>query len=288
MSRRRSWFSIAFAVAALTALPAPSLGLLPACPVSGCSVTDGNAVLATDSLGQPHLLTVDGTDQLFLQAFYVTRGMNSPANPIALNLIASEYPLVSASQDEAANQIVLLFADATASFAVTYTLTGGDHQATVAYLVVITNLFGDDNSLAIVDYVDFDLNASSTNDRAEFIAPDTIRYFGEGIEATARSISAFDYFNVAFCCQSSVFAGLVDGHLAGNTGPLALGDAAGAFQNNITLSANGAFTISRELFVLLPDIDVIAPAPSLSALGLFASLAVLAGIARRGMRRRRV
>ncbi|HEY0302522.1 MAG TPA: hypothetical protein VGC36_14350, partial [Rhizomicrobium sp.] len=86
--------------------------------------------------------------------------------------------------------------------------------------------------------------------------------------------------------ETSLYSRLVDGHLGGNVGPVGPTDVSGAFQNNISLTASGAFTISRQLNVVVPAVNRVSPAPSLSLAGIAAALAALAAVAFAAMRKR--
>lgn len=265
-------------------LAAPGYAVPVPCPGFFCSVSDAGTTLESGD-GRLFTLRVSGSDQLFQQVFLVTPGVNSAMNPVQPTEIDDVLTQVSATQDEDTNQIVMVFADAALNITVTYTLVGAPRMATVSYLAIVQSLMGDDTNLAIVDYIDFDLMGDSQGDTVSF-TPDTITQTGKGATATARSVSSYDFVDVGVCCATAMFSRLVDGHLSGDVGPVGPTDTAGAFQNNITLSSNGAFTIARELQVTLPPVSTIAPAPSLSPIGMAAALIALAGVGLASIRRR--
>lgn len=285
MSARR--FSIGIGVLAMqwivgsTALAAP----VP-CPFNACAVSDAGTTLRFEG-GALVGIDVFGIDQLAQQGLFVTLGANSPGNPLTGSSLASTYSLISATQDEDANQIVVVFSDnSTLSFTLTYTLTGGPLTATIPYTVLVQNLSGNSQALALMDFIDFDLMDDSTGDTVVFTAPDTITQTGKGATATARSISAFAYQDVGECCVTSTLSRLVSGHLSGDVGPVGPDDVSGSFQDDLQVAAAGSFTISRQLQVTIPAQPRIAPAPALSPLALGGALLTLAGIAATALRRR--
>lgn len=268
---------------------APARAVAVSCLNSDCVVSDNGTTLVVDQDGEARALFVDSNliNQLFQQALSITPGVNSPGNPLVPSELHEAYPITAASADEDTNQIVVVFADATLSITVTYTLTGAPLAATVGYLVVIQNLTDGQVDLALVDYIDWDLRGTEFFDTIEFTGPDTQQTSGKGVVATAQAVSGFDFQDVGECCETALYSRLVDGHLGGGIGPVGPADVSGAFQNNIVLTPNGAFTVSRVLGVTVPAIDRISPAPSLSPAGIAAALAALAAVAFAAMRRRR-
>jgi hypothetical protein len=257
-----------------------------ACPGDECSVSDGPAVLYSDSGGNLSGLDINGIPQLNEKSLFLTLGVNSAVNPVTETLLSDVVPLTSATQDEDTNQIVLEFSDADLRFTVTYTLSGMGLTATVGYLVVIDNLTNAAADLALVDFVDYDLMDDSSDDTAQFSAPATITQTGKGAIATFVSTSPIAFHDVGACCATEMFNRLVMGHLSDDDGPVGPEDVAGGFQDNRTVPGLGSSTIVRQLQVNAARADTVAPAPGLTPAGLAAALALLGAVGWRAMRRR--
>jgi hypothetical protein len=259
------------------------------CLSAGCTVSDSAAVLQTDSNQFVSALTIQGIGQIAEQSFDVTPGINSAGNPVAQNDIQTILPLVSATQDDVTKHIVVVFSDDTVRITVTYTLIGTGTSATVRYTVLIENLSDAGVNLALVDFIDYDLNDSSNGDTISF-AGDTIHQSDPPVTATARSISSFDFFDVGPCCKDELYNRLVSGHLGGNSGPVGPEDVSGGFQNNIALADSGSLTISRELHVQVqakPPTAPSTPAPTLSPWGLGVLALALVALGLFALRRQR-
>ncbi len=255
------------------------------CLASGCAVSDSSAVLTTDNEQHVVNLIIQGVDEVFRQNFFATLGVNSAGNPVTETEIEDVLTLVSATQDEVTNQIVIVFSNGTVRVTATYTLVGAGPAATVSYTALVENLSDGAADLALVDYIDFDLSQSSGGDTVSFVGPDTIRQTDPFATATLRSISSFDYFDVGECCAGNLFDRLVDGHLGGNSGPAGPFDASGGFQNNIALGPFGSQTISRQLSVLRQFEPT--GVPSLSTSGLSVAVLALVGLGLFALRRQR-
>jgi hypothetical protein len=263
----------------------PAAAVPVSCLGADCVVSDNGVEFIVDSDGEARELRIGLLQQLFQQALSITLGVNSPANPVVASELHEAYPITSATADEDTNQIVVVFSDGTLSITVTYTLVGTELTGMVSYFAVIQNLTDSPIDLALVDYIDFDLRGTEFFDTIEFLPPNVMQTTGKGVVATARSVSAFDYQDVGECCETALYDRLVDGHLGGAVGPVGPSDVSGAFQNNIALTSSGAFTVSRELNVITPPINRIAPAPSLSPAGFAAALLALAAVGFAAMRR---
>lgn len=278
----RSLFGVILGV---TLTSGPSSAAPVDCLATGCTVSDNSAVLITDDSQHVIDLIIQGVDEVFRQNFFATLGVNSAGNPVTETEIEDVLTLVSATQDEVTNQIVIVFSNGTVRVTATYTLVGAGPSATVSYTALVENLSDGAADLALVDYIDFDLSQSSGGDTVSFVGPDTIRQTDPFATGSLRSISSFDYFDVGMCCTSELFNRLVDGHLGGNSGPVGPFDVSGGFQNNIALGPFGSQTISRELSVLRQFEPT--GVPSLSVSGLCVAVLALIGFGLFALRRQR-
>lgn len=279
--RRTGWAAtllVAVMVSGAIMLSADQVSAAPVdCLGSSCSVSDDGARIETDDLWQfLDEFEVGGRSHLFEQEFWINFDANSAANPVTPASLGNILSIVSATEDEDTNQIVIVFENSDVRVTVTYELIGaGPTMATVNYSALVENLSGSDLDLTLVDYVDYDLDDNAVGDTVRFDT-DTIIQTKAGITGRARSLTSFDHFDVGECCQIELVGRLVNGHLSDDPGPSGPSDRAGAFQNNISLAEEESLLIERELQIQI-TLPVVS-APVLTSGGSVAVAALLAAI----------
>lgn len=252
------------------------------CTNTECSVSDNGATIRTGSSKGLVAFTVGGTDFLEDQEFFITSGAISAGNPLTDQRLIDALPLVSAVQDEATNEIEVVFETPTLKAVVRYRLIGGGPlTAKVEYSLGVTN-FGVAGPavLSLVDYVDFDLFGNPGGDTIAY-TPTTITWTKSTALATATAAGAVEGFDVGPCCIEALFGRLdANGNLGGDAGPV-VGDVSGAFQNDLVVQADGGIGgLGGQLEIVLQPSATTAPVLRPVALLVLAMLLAGLGILR--------
>jgi hypothetical protein len=254
------------------------------CTNTDCVVSDNGASIRTGVDKALSEFKIGSTDFLADQEFFITFGAISAGNPLTDDRLADVLPDVSAVQDEETNEIEVVFQTPALKAVVHYHLIGGGPlTATVSYSISVTNFGAQNETLSLVDYVDFDLLGIPVDDTLVY-TPNTMTWTKSTALATAASQNAVTGFDVGSCCIDNLFGRLdANGNLGGAAGPV-MGDVSGAFQDNLVVAGDGGTaSLSRQLEIVLQNTS--AKAPLLHPLGLLLLVTLLAGVGT--LRRRR-
>lgn len=226
--------------------------------------------------------TVDGVDQVFDQDFFFRIGdTDAEARVGTLDI---DFAGVSNTNSDAGDDVLTFEFSSSAGLHIdiSYKLRGGIGGSGVSDLaetITITNLTGASIDLSFFQYVDFDLGATISDDRARLLNNNTIRQWDAGHNVAETVVTpGADEHEIDFF--SNTLTKLTDNDaddLDSANLSLGPGDVTWAFQWDRTLQNNASFQISKDKrFSIVP-----LPPAALAGLGLLGLL----GVAR--MRRRK-
>jgi len=248
------------------------------CTVGVCTVSDGGASISTTSSSEKDLKDVflNGIEHLDEDEFHICNGLSNSGD-CELSSVAS------ATMDEATNTIVVNFTEAAYTARMTWTLDGSTaNRAVIDKQLILTNASEVPVSLTVLDYTGWDLFNDGANDRASFVAPNTLRQSQGNVVADSVAVDAADFYAVHNCASSSNCEGvftdeLIAGDLNNNAGPVSP-FAEYSWQNNVSLPVPGSATFNRRLVITQ---DISTPVPTLSqwALALAALVLLIMGAA---------
>lgn len=216
---------------------------------------------------------VDGTDHLTKQWFWYRIGAAGPEKPIN-ELGDLEIKFSDADQDPNMETVTLKYDNDDVEVQMQFTLNGstaGSGQSDVAESVTIKNLTDSDLEFHFFQYVDFDLNATSTDANAEITGGNTATQNDEGLIWASETVTTPepDHHQVDFF--SNILTALQDGNattLSDASGIIGPGNLAWAFQWDFEIPGNGSVLISKD--------KLIVPEPAAGALlGVGAALLVI-------------
>jgi len=247
------------------------------CSGGDCTVSDGGASILYDASSDWEMndFIVGGMNHLFEEEYHAC--FNCFRDDINFEL-DDNFDLISATEDEAANRILIVMEGEGLRLTFDHVLSGssspGFSTATIDETITIENIdpSGAPITLTLSEYDDFDLNDNSDDDTVS--SDGTIFTQTAGNTTLTLTSTLFDYFDVGECCEGDILEDeLVDGHLAGRTdfGP---GDAAFALQYDLEVVNGQAIVIEKQ--------KTITVVPEPASLALFAI-----GMAAIGYRRKR-
>jgi hypothetical protein len=249
------------------------------CSGGDCTVSDNGASMTydADSDWEMDTFIVGGMDHLYEEEYHACPdGCSNNDLNIELD---NNFDLVSATEDEAANRILIVMEGSGLRLTFDHLLTdsssGGVNMATIDETITIENIdpSGAPITLTLTEYDDFDLNDDWDNDIASYAGGNTFTQTSGNTTLTLTS-TFFDSFDVAECCESEILEDHVVGNtLAGRTdfGP---GDAAFALQYDLSVASGQAIVIEKQ--------KTIRVVPEPASLALFSI-----GVAAIGYRRKR-
>lgn len=232
--------------------------LVGALVATACAQVTADPVVLTDYLGPNSTVIIDpysqagvynwlidGTNHMAQNAYWFRIGGAGVASPIS-----SIGPVtIDQSLDM---QATVLYSGATFDFEVTYALMGSDAgsgTSDLAQTVVLTNKTGSPLDLHVFEYVNMDLNGTAAGETATLNSPGVVTQT-EGAtqgQLTANNTPSFweigDASTLFNKLNASSFSNLA------NTASPYNGDAAFAFQWDLSMGANGSTSISQDNLV---------------------------------------
>ena len=243
-----------------------------------CELIDGNSQALVDSTSDHAMYswTVDGVSELYRQNFWYRTGSSGTQTPVYyLNNVKNTQTSANSATTENANNKL--------DFTTTYTLEGGSDgsgSATILESFTVKNLSASAVDLHLFQYVDFDLDGSYEGDTLQLgktgaLFTSAAQSKGDVVATETLGVAA-NHGEVGL--DNLVYNQLASSHpitLTDTTGPVGPGDAAYAFEWDVTLAGDASFTIT-----LQKSIQVVQTVPEPSALAL-ASLGLVSFIWRR-------
>lgn len=222
------------------------------------TLTDQNSSATVNPYSGMTSWTVDGQSQLCAQNFYYSVNSAAVANLASLPL--------TVANPATASELQLTYAGSGLNAFVRYDLSGsavGSRQSDIGEFLRITNTSGQAVNLRFYQYVNLDLGGTPSDDTVSItngrVADQADTTFTSSETVVTPAPSLYQAGNAA-----TVLTSVLGGTLNNAAGPY-FGDAAWAFEWNVTLQAGQALTISKD--------KAINPVPEpLTVMGLLASL----------------
>jgi len=226
------------------------------------TLTDDNSTAEIDPNSSDGVWswTIDASDHMYQQWFWYRIGDAGPETSIdTLTLLGSLATNTDPFPgDPALDTLSLFYADgvdlasSTFTVEVSFNLDGGStgsNLSDIAEQISITNLSDSTLDFHFFQYSDFDLN-SSPNDTVELVNANTVRQsdldwtISETVVTPAADGFELDFFGITRGKLNDAAATTLGN--AFGTGPVGPGNVTWAFQWDETISAGGAFQISKD------------------------------------------
>jgi len=221
------------------------------------TLADGNSTASFDTTSGQVSWVVDGTEQLFLQEFYFRRASDTSevrldSNNMTLDgIFASDTNPFTDTNNDALAQ---LYSDGGGlEIETLFTLRGGTNtsgNSDLAEQITIRNNSASTMSLSFFQFVDFDLGGDFNDDSGQIVGGNTAQQSDNDFfvsETVATPSPTFFQMDNAAVLADLFADGNID-NLNGNASYS--GDAAWAFQWDITLAAGEQFIISKDKSVV--------------------------------------
>lgn len=251
--------------------------LLLAGPAMAITLVDLNSTAEISTTGGISEWSVDGTDNLFSQWFWIRIGDTFEQK---INTIDADGPLISHTDsdfDPGKESLALRYEGLGLQIDVSLELAGGNPGTGTSDLlegIVISNTSGQAMDLHFFQYVDFDLGDSPSGDSVEIIPPFGVVQTGGGWVSETADTPSFSRYEVGTFPDTVTKLNDGDADDLDNTaGPLGPGDVTWAFQWDFTLAPNGTYIISKDKHLVIPE--------PLTLVGLFLGIGSLVGYIRR-------
>jgi hypothetical protein len=219
------------------------------------TLADLNSVAQINSASQAGMFnwTVDGANQLYQQWFWYGVGTGTPQ--ASIDTISA--PTIVTPN---AHTAYITYANAQLSAQVNYVLTGGTLGSGTAQLgesIHLVNTSASSMTLRFYQYSDFDLMGSAGNDSLQLARNLSGKFYEaiqtkNGITMSETDITGGGIPPGANHGEASIYPSLLSRlnggtqiTLADNTTPVGPGDAAWAFEWDVTLAAGASFDISK-------------------------------------------
>ncbi len=205
--------------------------------------------------------SVDGINQLANQSFFIRLdGRTAPVQGLT-DLAPTAVVTTDTGFDGLADTLVVTYAVGGLAVEVRYELAGGTNGSGVSTLnevVTITNTTQSDRGFTFWQYVDFDLNGSSSDLGPTILGDNTARQSDDLSATSAEEVVTPGALDSQVGFSSDVLDAVLAGSLDGTTGGVGVGDWAWAFEWAFELGAGDSIVISKK--------KSIVPAPGAAAL----------------------
>lgn len=237
----------------MRAIALGSVALLASVASAQVTVGDGNSEATFDAASGQIDWLVDGQNQLFRQEFYF-RTAGDPqefrVDDANLSLVGDFATDTNPFSDGRNDTYALLYSNGSGlEIEIAYTLRGGtsaSSRADLAEQITIRNNTGAALNMSFFQFVDFDLGALASDDFASIVAGNTVQQFDSDFIVSETVVTPTpDFFQAgnAFALRGLLTNGGVDNL---NNDASYSGDAAWAFQWDLSLANGGSFLISKD------------------------------------------
>jgi hypothetical protein len=239
------------------------------------TLVDVNSTAAYDTSTGMTSWVVDNVSQLWEQQFYYSIGTGAVANIASLPLI--NVKTTDANFMPGDDTLAARYLGSELGVRLNFTLQGGTlGHSDLSEQILLTNVSGAPMSLHFFEYVDLDLNGTTGNDTVSIAngrVADQVDPLAIASETVVTGIPSRYQAGYYADVKNAVLAG----NLSNNAGAYT-GDAAWAFQWDVTLASGGQLQISKDKNLA----PVAVPEPlTVTMLGLIAGVGGVAGYIRK-------
>jgi len=237
---------------------------------------NSTATFDTSSPSNAFSWVVDGTEQLFQQAFWYRVGNTGPENSVH-SLPISVEGTTDSNFDGDLDTLFVRYVGSGFRVEVRYVLDGGlpgSRTSDLAEQITISNLGTSTLDFHFFQYVDFDLNGSSGNDEALFLNANTVRQY-EGALSVSETVVLPLPSRREIDFYANTLSSLTDGATTTLSNTPAIGTVLGpgdltwAFQWDFTILPGRSVQISKDKQITgIPEPSVLVLLSLAASLGL--------------------